>query len=111
MGIVTAYENVNLTVLTCDAAVHTVNEVTSATDLKTIKMQGGGGTDFRPVFKWLEENKSQLKLLIFFTDGYGDFPKYATIKTLWVISKEGIKVEDVPFGEAVKVDNRREENV
>ena len=110
MGIVTAYENVNLTVLTCDAEVHTVNEVTATTDVKSIKMQGGGGTDFRPVFKWLEENKSQLKLLIFFTDGYGDFPKEQTVRTLWVLSKDGIKNDDVPFGEVVRVVNRRDED-
>lgn len=110
MGIVYAYENVNLTVLTCDAEVHTVNEVTATTDVKSIKMQGGGGTDFRPVFKWLEENKSQLKLLIFFTDGYGDFPKEQTIRTLWVLSKDAIPSDNVPFGEVVRVDNRREQD-
>ena len=104
IGIVSAYDCVNLTVLSCDAEVHTAHQVTSVTDVKSIKMQGGGGTDFRPVFKWLEENKSNTKLLVFFTDGYGDFPKETYIKTLWVVTKGGIADDDFPFGDTVRIE-------
>ena len=43
-------------------------------------LHGFGGTDFRPVFllvdKLLEQKKfTNLKGLIYFTDGYGDFPE------------------------------------
>ena len=43
-------------------------------------VQGFGGTDFRPVFdytqKLIEEGQLlHLKGLIYFTDGYGEFPK------------------------------------
>jgi predicted metal-dependent peptidase len=108
LGIVTAFDNIELTVLTCDAAVHTVCVVNGASDMTNIKMKGGGGTDFKPVFKWLEENKPNLRVLVFLTDGYGDFPKESDIKTLWVISKQGIKANEVPFGDVIKMEEERE---
>lgn len=44
-----------------------------------MKIQGLGGTDFKPVFTYVDElikNKEfvNLKGLIYFTDGFGDFP-------------------------------------
>ena len=35
---------------------------------------GGGSTDFRPVFAWVDEQGRQPDLLIYFTDGQGQFP-------------------------------------
>ena len=110
IGIVSAYENVRLTVLSCDADVHTVSQVESVTDVKSLKMQGGGGTDFRPVFKYLEENKPNTKFLVFFTDGYGDFPERTFIKTLWVLTKGSIKPEEVPFGEVIQIERGKDED-
>ncbi len=37
-------------------------------------LQGGGGTDFRPVFEWTETRDQQPDLLIYFTDAEGKFP-------------------------------------
>ena len=44
-----------------------------------MKIKGLGGTDFRPVFNLvdkliLDKEFTNLKGLIYFTDGYGDFP-------------------------------------
>ena len=44
-----------------------------------MKILGQGGTDFRPVFRYVEQLKrnkefTNLKGLIYFTDGYGVFP-------------------------------------
>ena len=39
------------------------------------EIQGGGGTDFRPVFKWLEEQGQRPELLVYFTDAQGQFPQ------------------------------------
>ena len=109
IGIVSAYENVDLTVLACDADVHSASQVQTITDVQSIKLQGGGGTDFRPVFKWLEENKPNLKLLVFFTDGYGDFPESSSVRTLWILSNSGMDISDIPFGDAVKIEKGKEE--
>ena len=48
--------------------------------MQNFAVKGSGGTDFRPVFtyvdKLIEEKKFRhLKGLIYFTDGYGTFPK------------------------------------
>ena len=46
-------------------------------------VHGGGGTDFRPVFRHVQMLREQgelrdLRGLIYFTDGYGVFPERAT---------------------------------
>lgn len=111
LGIIKAYDNVKLTVLSCDAEVHTVSEVTCEDDVANLKLEGGGGTDFRPVFTWVEDNKPAMKLLVFFTDGYGSFPDNAPqTKVLWCVSKNGLALDQIPFGEAVTLEiNEREE--
>ena len=38
-------------------------------------LQGGGGTDFRPVFEWAERLDRQPDLLVYFTDAEGSFPE------------------------------------
>ncbi|MFV1998309.1 MAG: VWA-like domain-containing protein [Acidiferrobacterales bacterium] len=38
-------------------------------------LNGGGGTDFRPVFSWADESDQQPDLLIYFTDAEGEFPE------------------------------------
>ena len=47
---------------------------------KNIKIQGRGGTDFRPVFRFIKEQQEKkeiqdLKALIYFTDGDGIYPR------------------------------------
>lgn len=103
IGIIKAYDCVKLTVIACDAEVNNVDDVQDESDLINFKFGGGGGTSFIPVFNWLEENKPNLKLLIFFTDGYGDFPDEPKTKTLWVISPGGLELDKIPFGESVKM--------
>lgn len=41
-------------------------------------VKGFGGTDFRPVFQWVEEQKKEdvvPDLLLYLSDGYGDYPE------------------------------------
>lgn len=59
----------------CDAKVHKVDELDSAADLMGLKPYGGGGTDFKPVFKWADEEGIKPEALVYFTDMLGDFPK------------------------------------
>ena len=45
-----------------------------------MELKGFGGTDFRPVFEFVnkkvkDKEFTNLKGLIYFTDGYGTFPK------------------------------------
>jgi predicted metal-dependent peptidase len=97
MSISRSFANINMTVMVCDAKIHDVYDIRNGFDPKDIKIRGGGGTDFRDVFKWIQENKPYTKLLIFFTDGYGEYPKDETTKTLWVLKND----YRVPFGEKI----------
>ena len=82
-----------VTVLECDAAIQQEYKLTNKTK---VTMKGGGGTDFRPVFKRLEdENKP---LLVYFTDMEGSFPDTTNVKTLWVSTT---KNANPPFGRVV----------
>jgi predicted metal-dependent peptidase len=104
LGVTRAFSSVRLTALSCDAEVHTTTEINSPEDVATMELKGGGGTSFKPVFEWIEENKPRTKLLIFFTDGYGDFPEYTNLHTLWCVTKNGMELDKFPFGETVSLD-------
>ena len=70
--------------------------------LKTMRIRGLGGTDFRPVFKYVEalrKNKefTNLKGLIYFTDGYGDFPaRKPDYDTAFIFIDDEYNNPDVP---------------
>lgn len=78
------FTKINLHIIQCDAEIQEDVKITTQDEfdeyLKNMKIRGLGGTDFRPVFEYVEklsENKEFLNLkgLIYFTDGYGEFPK------------------------------------
>ena len=72
--------------------------------LKQLKVHGYGGTDFRPVFEYVKKNIPNARLLIYFTDGFGEYPKKASIETIWVLCKESIEPYKIPFGKVIKMD-------
>ena len=67
-----------------------------------MQIRGLGGTDFKPVFTYVDElikNKEffNLKGLIYFTDGFGDFPmKKPTYETAFVFIDDDYNNYDVP---------------
>lgn len=63
---------------------------------------GQGGTDFRPVFAWLEQYGEGVDAVIYFTDGKGDYPAHApSVPLMWVLAGEGGDVRRPPFGEVL----------
>lgn len=77
----------NLYIIQCDAQIQEVAHITSEEHLEkyisNFVVKGLGGTDFRPVFgyinKLLEEKVfHKLKGMLYFTDGYGTFPSEKT---------------------------------
>ena len=75
---------VHIRILQCDEAVREDRKITSREELdaymRTFTLKGGGGTDFRPAFAYVRElvNSKQfahLKGMIYFTDGYGIYPR------------------------------------
>ena len=64
------------------------------------EIQGGGGTDFRPVFTWAEQQDQQPDILIYFTDAQGQFPKIQpNFPVTWLIKGKS----QVPFGQRVQL--------
>ena len=83
----------------CDATIQNIQRLTPQEPLEPM-LKGGGGTDFRPVFEYIENMNEDFKFLIYFTDGKGSFPKYEPlIDVLWVMSERC----DVPFGEVLEL--------
>lgn len=71
----------------------------SKIDIRSIRLKGGGGTSFKPPFEYFAkpENKRKydVKLLVYFTDGYGDFPtEKPPYPVIFCVTTERIK--DVP---------------
>ena len=70
--------------------------------MKTMVLHGFGGTDFRPVFTYVDKlvkNKefSNLKGLIYFTDGKGVFPeKKPDYETAFVFVRDEYEIPEVP---------------
>jgi predicted metal-dependent peptidase len=70
------------------------------------KPEGGGGTDFRPFFDYLEQHADRhtTAVAIYLTDGYGNFPRETpAISTLWVVTPGGKEVDGFPFGEVIRL--------
>lgn len=77
------FTKINLHIIQCDAAIQEDVKITTQEEfdayLKTMKIHGLGGTDFRPVFSYVNSlveigEFANLKGLIYLTDGYGAFP-------------------------------------
>lgn len=91
-----------LHVIYCDTRVQHVDVFDNPLTVK-FKVHGGGGTCFRPPFEYLKEKKINPAGMIYFTDGYGDFPgTKPTYPVLWGVVDGG--VSEVPFGDYVRID-------
>lgn len=78
------HSRVNIHIIQCDAEVQSDDKMTTLSDLDTfikgMQIRGFGGTDFRPVFARVEtllakREFTDLRGLIYFTDGKGTFPQ------------------------------------
>lgn len=100
------FTRVNVHIIQCDADIQEDVIVTSQEEfdeyLRTMAIKGHGGTDFRPVFRYVDELIEKgaffdLKGLIYFTDGYGDFPESMPhYDTAFVFVDDDYHVPDVP---------------
>jgi predicted metal-dependent peptidase len=106
LGILQCYPTVHAYFCSCDAELHSWIEVDNNSTVKSIlqNIKGGGGTDFRPVFKRAEKAFIKPSALIFCTDTCGDFPKKAPdYPVLWVVPESCKNYSNVPFGVKVYI--------
>ena len=78
------HDAVDIHIIQCDARIQSDTRITSMEQLgeylETFYVSGFGGTDFRPVFDYVEKLRDRgelqdLRGLVYFTDGLGIFPK------------------------------------
>lgn len=77
-------------VMYCDARVAHVDEFGPDDELH-FAAHGGGGTDFRPPFEWLQKRQIHPRCLVYLTDGYGEFPATEPpFPTMWCINNHQV---------------------
>lgn len=97
----------NLYLIQCDAQVQDVARISSRAEARawadSLELKGFGGTDFRPVFAYVDDlmdagELAHLKGLLYFTDGQGAYPRIKPrYEVAFVLSDEAyIEEPDVP---------------
>ena len=97
---------VNIYLIQCDAEVQSVEQITSLDQLAQLipklRLRGFGGTDFRPVFDYVDhllEKRilTNLNGLLYFTDGVGTYPeKEPDYKTAFIFNRDDCISPHVP---------------
>ena len=63
-------------------------------------LDGGGGTDFRPVFNWVVAQGQRPDLLLYFTDAEGSFPpQEPDFPVLWLVKGK----QATPWGQRIQL--------
>ena len=101
------FSHINVHIVQCDNEVHTDTKITCEADftefLKTGKLVGYGGTDFRPAFEYvdslIDNNEFEnFRGLIYFTDGYGIYPPVKpNYESMFVFLTEDDRKPEVPW--------------
>jgi len=92
--LMTLVQNYQIELLICDEKIRSHKTFYSG-DVLEVDVKGGGGTDFRPVFHFINENFDDVKLLLYFTDLDGVFPQNSPdYEVKWV----SVKRKEIPFG-------------
>jgi len=95
------FPNYVIDMIVCDAKIQNYRQLLTGEALE-IEIKGGGGTDFRPVFSYIDEELHTPSLLLYFSDTKGSFPEDEPFyETLWISAEES----EVPFGRVVVIDN------
>ena len=105
-GILGAYPHIHCHLFFCDTRLHGPYEL--AQHETPPRPTGGGGTSFKPFFRWLKKNPplhgNSERLVVYLTDGYGDFPREAPPDhVLWVVIDDGLESGGFPFGEVTRL--------
>lgn len=100
------HSKVHVRILQCDTEVRSEDVITSLDELRdwgrSMKLLGGGGTDFRPVFRHVDAlieagEFSNMVGLVYFTDGWGEYPDYMpAYRTAFAFYDDGFRPDTVP---------------
>ena len=96
-----SFPDYRIELLVCDAKIQSHRQFYPG-EAVTFDLKGGGGTDFRPVFEWINLHAPLAPLLLYFTDLDGCFPDTTPlIDTVWVTSSAE---NNAPFGRIIMMD-------
>ena len=102
-SIMQSYPNYEIDVITADAKVQSHKVFLPGENLD-YEVSGGGGTDFRPVFEYIDSYIDYPTLLLYFTDGMGTFPvNEVSYDVMWIMPEE----KEVPFGEVMVLEKKQ----
>ena len=108
VSLMKSFGRFDLEVIQCDAKIQNVEHYTQdklPPPDKEWEVKGYGGTDFRPVFKYVKAH-SQPDLMVFFTDGYGTAPlRPPAYPVMWILTDDG--QSPVPWGRVAHLEKRR----
>ncbi len=89
--------NFQIDMLVCDDKIR-LHKTFWGGDILEADIKGGGGTDFRPVFEFIDKELLDVQLLLYFSDLDGIFPSdEPNYDVKWIVPKDG----DVPFGTTI----------
>ena len=89
-------------VIYCDADINNIEEFDCDDDLE-LSPQGGGGTDFRPAFNYIDDCIDRPACVFYFTDLMGTFPEEEPeYPVLWVVPQPYADF-DPPWGEKIVI--------
>lgn len=83
--------------LEADYTVHRAKWVEPNEQIPSLK--GGGGTSFVPVMDHLKANKPDVDVLVYFTDGYGEFGSDPGFDVIWVVNSSVTP----PYGKTIRI--------
>ena len=99
VSLMKSFGKFDLDVIHCDAKIQDVEHYSEANvplPDKKWEVKGLGGTDFCPVYEYIQKKmREQPDLLLFFTDGCGSAPKQRpAYPVMWVLTRDGDKPAD-----------------
>lgn len=91
---------VSIELLIADAKVHSHHSFMGGEEMD-FPLKGGGGTDYRPTFEYIDANLPMSSMLLYFTDGEGIFPRIPpAYEVLWALSQNKTRI---PFGRSIVI--------
>ena len=109
----TFFHKIDLRIIECDDQVRKEIKIKSPEDIRAFldafEVRGGYGTDFRPVFAYVDQLQSagelrNLRGLLYYTDGFGIYPTHPTpYETVFVYRKDNAFEDRLAPGWAVRL--------
>ena len=104
-GILQSYPHVRVHLYYADADLYGPYELSELDGSEVPTPVGGGGTSFLPFFEAVAEEVSMTAtpVLVYLTDGYGEFPEDCPFPVLWVTVPGSLEPEEFPFGQVIQL--------